>query len=204
MTRPADELARALLGARLVRILPDSTRLAGIIVETEAYLGPEDKAAHSHKSRRTERTEPMYAAPGTAYVYFTYGMHYCMNVSAGKIDLPHAVLIRALEPTEGIETMFRHRAGKDPKRPMKQRDLCNGPAKLCKALAIDKAFTGIDMCQSQHLFLERGRTISDDQVATDARIGIANAGEWTEKHLRWLIPHNEHVSKGLRAHDSAR
>ncbi len=203
MSRPADELARALLGCRLVRVQPDGTRLSGLIVETEAYLGIEDQASHSHKNRRTTRTEPMYGPPGTAYVYFTYGMHFCMNVSAAAIDVPHAVLIRALEPAEGIEAMTERRAGKRPPDKVPLRDLCSGPAKLCQALAIDRDLTGVDMCSSETLFLERGRAISDDAVARDARIGLGNAGAWTDRPLRWVVMGNEHVSRKVRAQDCA-
>ena len=96
-----EKLARRLLGQRLVRTLGDGTRLAGIIVETEAYLGVRDRAAHSFGGRRTPRNESMFARPGTAYVYFTYGMHHCVNVVCGRRDEPVAVLIRALEPVEG-------------------------------------------------------------------------------------------------------
>src|SRR5262245_46221232 len=101
----AISLARRLLGAVLVRVLDDGEVLAGRIVETEAYLGVRDAASHAYKGRRTERNEAMYARPGTAYVYFTYGMHYCMNVVCGKEDVPAAVLLRALEPLAGLERM---------------------------------------------------------------------------------------------------
>lgn len=203
LSRPADELARALLGVRLVRITPGAERLSGIIVETEAYLGEIDRASHTFGGRRTARTEPMYDRPGTAYVYFTYGMHHCMNVAAGKVDLPHAVLIRALEPVEGLDTMRRNRAGKGPPDALARRDLCSGPGKLCQALEIDRALSGIDLCEHEDLFLERGRAISDDHIASDRRIGIGDRGEWTEKPLRWLVLGNQHVSCGVRAHDSA-
>jgi DNA-3-methyladenine glycosylase len=103
-------LARKLLGTRLVRVLDDGSRLTGIIVETEAYLGVPDRAAHSYNGRRTPRTEPMYADAGIAYVYFTYGMHFCFNIVAGRINHPIAVLIRALEPTESLDQMRTHRA----------------------------------------------------------------------------------------------
>lgn len=98
-------MAKLLIGQRLVRILDDGTRLAGTIVETEAYLGVKDAAAHSFGGRRTPRNEAMYRAPGTLYVYFTYGMHHCMNVVCGAEDEPVAVLLRAMEPTEGLERM---------------------------------------------------------------------------------------------------
>src|SRR5262249_30706689 len=107
--RPAEELARALLGTTLVRVLDDGTRLAGRIVETEAYLGVEDRAAHSFGGRRTPRNEPMYGKPGMSYIYFTYGMHHCFNIVCGEVDEPVAVLLRGIEPTEGLEVMRRLR-----------------------------------------------------------------------------------------------
>ena len=102
-------LAQALIGRVLVRALEDGTRLAGVIVETEAYLGVEDRAAHAFGGRRTARNESMYGPPGTAYVYFTYGMHFCFNVVCGRRDEPVAVLIRALQPIEGMDRMLAHR-----------------------------------------------------------------------------------------------
>jgi DNA-3-methyladenine glycosylase len=192
--RPADQLARALLGSRLVRTLPTGERIAGIIVETEAYLAPEDRASHAYKNRRTPRNEPMFMAPGTSYVYFTYGMHFCMNVSALALDKPHAVLIRALEPVEGLHLMRIHRAGSKNPQTLKERDLCSGPAKLCKALAIDRALTAIDMCSSDTLAIETGKKISDELIVASPRIGIANAAEWTSRPLRFSIRGNPHVS----------
>lgn len=107
---PAEELAPALVGMVLVRVLESGERLSGRIVETEAYLGVKDRAAHSYGGRRTARNEAMYARAGTAYVYFTYGMHFCVNVVCGREDEPVAVLLRALEPLEGLEAMARNRA----------------------------------------------------------------------------------------------
>ncbi|GAB4385267.1 MAG: DNA-3-methyladenine glycosylase [Phycisphaerales bacterium] len=195
--RPADVLARRLLGCRLVRLLDDGTRLSGIIVETEAYLGEEDQAAHCAGGRRTPRTEPMYMAPGTSYVYFTYGMHYCMNVSAAAVGLPHAVLIRALEPGEGIERMMSHRAASG--RTMRVEDLCNGPAKLCQAFAINRSLNAVDLVAGDRLWIERARRISDAHVQTTPRIGIGYAGAWVDKPLRWLVSSSACVSRRPRA-----
>src|SRR5690606_26066686 len=103
-------LARRLLGCRLVRVLDDGVRLTGVIVETEAYCGAADLASHAVGGRRTARNEAMYAKAGTSYVYFTYGMHFCFNVVCGEVDVPLAVLVRALEPVEGIGEMKRRRA----------------------------------------------------------------------------------------------
>ncbi len=196
--RPADELAPRLLGCRLMRRLDDGTLLGGVIVETEAYLGPEDKAAHSFGGRRTPRTEPMYMLPGTSYVYFTYGMHHCMNVSAKAVDVPHAVLLRALEPTDGLDRMAVLRGR--PAGPVLAKELCSGPAKLCQALAIDRSLTAVDTCESDVLWFERGRKLSDASVGRSARVGIGYAGEWVEKPLRWFVLGNSCVSRGPRAH----
>ncbi len=190
-------LAQRLLGATLVRVLEGGARLAGTIVETEAYLGPDDTCAHSHKGRRTARTEPMFARPGTAYVYFTYGMHHCFNVVAGEVDQPVAVLIRALEPTEGLDRMHAHRAsGKRPARPLRDTDLCSGPAKICQALAIDRALTGIDLTTDPRLFVESPHPGPIDPVnlVNDARIGVGDADDWARAPLRWHIAGNPNVS----------
>lgn len=181
-----------------MRRLADGTILGGVIVETEAYLGPEDRAAHSFGGRRTARTEPMYMLPGTSYVYFTYGMHHCMNVSAMAIGIPHAVLLRALEPIEGLDRMaeLRGLAGK----PVRASDLCSGPAKLCQALAIDRGLTAVDRCTSLELWFERGWKLSDAGIGVSARVGIGYAGAWVDKPLRWFVLGNSCVSHGPRAH----
>lgn len=190
---PADELARALLGCVLVRVDEHGRRASGMIVETEAYLAPEDRASHAFGNRRTPRNEPMFMKPGTSYVYFTYGMHHCMNVSAGAEGLPHAVLLRALEPIDGLEAMRERRTG--ARRVMRDRDLCSGPGKLCQALGIDRAHSGMDLCSSREMWLEGGAEFADSEVARSSRIGISGAGEWVGAPLRWLVVGNPHVSK---------
>lgn len=189
-------LARALIGRRLVRVLPDGQRLSGLIVETEAYLGVPDRAAHSYGGRRTPRTEPMFGPPGTAYVYFTYGMHHCMNVAAGEEGDPVAVLIRALEPEEGLDRMALHRArGRAPTRPIPPTDLCSGPGKLCQALAIDRSFSGIDLTRSADLFLEEGAgPAPENRLVNTPRIGVDYAGAWAQAPLRWYLAGSPHVS----------
>jgi len=184
-------LARALLGQRLVRFI-DGRRVAGIIVETEAYLGVIDKAAHTYGGRRTPRNESMYADGGTAYVYFTYGMHHCMNVVARRRDVPEAVLIRALEPTEGLGAMRTRRP-----RARRDTDLCSGPAKLCAALAIDRALDGTDLTGSADLFIERvrPRALYASQIVVSPRVGIAYAEDWAHRPLRFHIRDNPHVSR---------
>ncbi len=194
--RPADALAPRLLGCTLVRILDDGTRLAGTIVETEAYLGPDDRAAHSFNNRRTARTEPMFGPAGTSYVYFSYGMHWCMNVVAAQPGIPHAVLIRAVEPAEGIGRIRTHRAGSKPRKtPLRDRDLGSGPGKVGQAFALDRALSGLDLTQSDQLWLEHGHTpAGSDTVRVSPRIGIDSAGVWAGKHLRYFLCGHPHVS----------
>jgi len=186
-------LARRLLGQRLVRVLPDGTRLSGVIVETEAYLGRRDKAAHSYGGRRTARVEPMYGSPGTSYVYFTYGMHHCFNVVCGREGEPVAVLIRALEPREGLEQMRARRKGM-----RRERDLCSGPARLCEALGIDRRLNAVDLVRDDRLFIElaRARPMESRRVANTARIGVGYAGPWARRRLRWLVRGHPCVSVG--------
>lgn len=207
---PAEELAPALLGTRLVRVLEDGTRLSGWIVETEAYTGPEDRASHAFGGRRTARNESMYARPGTAYVYFTYGMHHCLNVAAWRAGHPAAVLIRAIEPVEGVEAMRTRR----PKA-MRDRQLCSGPGKLCQAMGVDLGLDGADLASRRSdrgvgagsgagagaLFIERvrGGPINDAGVVNAPRVGLGSAGEWTGALLRWYFRGNPHVSVRDRA-----
>ena len=194
-------LAKRLLGQRLVRVLADGTRLAGEIVEVEAYLGVEDRAAHSFGGRRTARVEPMYGRPGTAYVYFTYGMHHCFNVVCGDVDEPVAVLIRALEPVAGITEMeARRRVKGGVKGGAGSSLLTSGPAKLCQAMEIDRRLNGIDLVTDSRLFIERVRVRSLPAVrmGNSPRIGVAYAGSWASEPLRWFILGNPHVSRGAR------
>ena len=157
-------VARELLGQRLVRVV-DGQRLSGLIVEVEAYIGEDDAACHA-ACGRTPRNEAMYGSPGHAYVYFIYGMHHCLNVVTEETGFPAAVLIRALEPLEGLDIMRRYRSG----RP--DRELTNGPAKLCQALAIDRGFNRVDLCTGEVLFIEEGRMVAQEEVGTSPRIGI--------------------------------
>ncbi|HHS96728.1 MAG TPA: DNA-3-methyladenine glycosylase, partial [Chloroflexi bacterium] len=142
------EVARDLLGRVLVRVL-DGERLSGRIVEVEAYIGEDDRASHA-RFGPTERNAAMYGPPGHAYVYLIYGVHHCLNLVTGPEGFPAAVLIRALEPLEGVEQMRGLRGG----RP----DLTNGPGRLCQALGIDLRFDGADLCAPDALlFVEEGQ-----------------------------------------------
>lgn len=159
----AEAVARQLLGQKLVRVFADGARKEGVITETEAYLGIEDKAAHSFGGRRTKRTEVMFGKAGVAYVYFTYGLHWLLNVVVGKIDDPQAVLIRAVD---GI----------------------SGPARLTKYLEIDGSFNGEDLAKSKRIWIEDlGVKIGQQDVRVTPRIGIDYAKEWKDKPLRFLL-----------------
>jgi DNA-3-methyladenine glycosylase len=184
-------VARRLLGQRLVRVL-DGERLAGMIVEVEAYLGATDRAAHTFNGRRTARNESMYLAGGHAYVYFTYGMHHCLNVVCGEADDGVAVLIRALEPVEGIEAMNRRRL-----KARRETDLCSGPGKLTQALGIDRALDGMDLRTSNLLFVERcrSRVLNSKFIEITPRIGVDYAGVWAERPLRFVIRDHPHASR---------
>ena len=181
-------VARDLLGKLLVVPTKQGERVAGMIVETEAYRGPLDRAAHSYGGRRTKRTEPMYAIGGTAYVFFVYGMYYQFNVVTNAAETPHAVLIRAVEPVEGIEVM-RKRRGSQP-----DRNLTKGPGKLCIAMGIDRSLDGADLL-GEHVWLEAGQQIRRPQIASGPRIGIDYAEEWVEKPWRFWIKDNPFVSR---------
>lgn len=185
--RDARTLARALLGQLLVRVLADGTRLAGRIIETEAYLGVEDKAAHSFGGRHTPRNAAMWGPAGHAYVYFIYGMHHCVNVVAATPGDPAAVLLRALEPLEGLDTMRRHRAGRIAAARLRDRDLCSGPAKLAQALSIDRALDHADLVAGEALFIERGVQMPAQRIVATPRIGIDYAEEWAQKPLRFVL-----------------
>ena len=190
-------LARRLLGRRLVRVLDSGARLAGVIVETEAYLGVKDRAAHTFGGRRTPRNESMYAAPGTAYVYFTYGMHHCMNVVSGAEGAPTAVLLRALEPVAGMDEMRLNRASPRRTRPLRDVDLCSGPARLCQALAIDRSLDGVDLTTDTRLFIEPSAAghVRRGRIRRSARVGVAYAQEWADRPLRFFFADSAHVSR---------
>ena len=182
------QIAKDLLGKTLVVATADGARVSGIIVETEAYLGVEDKAAHSYGNRRTKRTETMFAVGGTVYIFFVYGMYFQFNVVAREIGAPHAVLIRAVEPVEGIELM-RERRGR-----MKDNNLTSGPGKLCIALGIDKTFNNEDLL-GRRVWLEDGEKITSNKIACGKRVSVDYAGEYAEKPWRFWVNNNLFVSR---------
>jgi len=196
-------VAQRLVGQRLVRII-EGQRLSGIIVEVEAYLGSEDLAAHTAGGRRTVRNEAMYLPGGHAYVYFTYGMHHCLNVVCGQRDEGVAVLIRALEPSEGVDAMFRNRP-----RARRLVDLCSGPGKLTQSLQIDLHLNGIDLRSSDQLWVERRRKniLPPSQIERTRRIGLNSQlnvdslgnfdgfTNWWSAPLRFTLKNSQFISR---------
>lgn len=186
-TRPTLTVARELLGCVLVR-QKEGVRLAGRIVETEAYIGEEDEACHA-RAGRTRRTAIMYGPAGHAYVYFTYGMHWMLNVISEEEGFPAAVLLRALEPLEGINVMQDLRGGKAVAQ------LCSGPAKLTQALAIAGTENELDLCRKDSpLWIETGS--HPNRINATPRIGISYAGEpWLSNPWRFLLQENPFASR---------
>jgi DNA-3-methyladenine glycosylase len=177
-------VARDCIGKHLVH---DTTEglVVGRIVEAEAYRGPEDRAAHSFGGRRTARTEVMFGPPGFAYVFFVYGLHFQVNLVTTAPGMPHAVLLRAVEPVVGAELMSLRR-GISASR----RELTNGPGKLCQAFAIDRSANGADLTRPP-LFLSDGPAC---RVARSTRVGIDYAGLWAARPWRFYDPASAYVS----------
>ncbi|HSM25738.1 MAG TPA: DNA-3-methyladenine glycosylase [Anaerolineaceae bacterium] len=189
--RPVIIVAQELLGKRLVRNL-DGQVVSGIISETEAYDGMQDLACHA-RAGKTKRNAVMFGLAGHAYVYFTYGMHWCLNVVTGEIGYPAAVLIRAIEPIDGLRLIARNRPNIVPK------NWTNGPAKLTQALQIDGSQNGIDLTSKLHnLWIENGWSLEEKLVKTGPRVGISNTPEpWRSLPWRfWIDPENVN-HKGL-------
>ncbi|KZE74859.1 3-methyladenine DNA glycosylase [Paenibacillus elgii] len=183
--QPTLELARSLLGMLLVKETEAGTA-SGWIVETEAYIGPGDRAAHSFGNRRTARTEVMFGPPGHAYTYVMH-THCLLNVVSGPVDHPEVVLIRAVEPYTGTDLMYERRG-----RDRKERDLTSGPGKLTKALGITMGDYGRPLFESP-LCIAEGKAFGP--VETGTRIGIENSGEAREYPWRFWIGGNRFVSK---------
>lgn len=184
--RDTEQVARDLLGA-VLRCTTANGVASGRIVETEAYLGEHDLACHA-AAGLTARTRWLYGAPGTAYVYFIYGVHWCFNAVTRAAGSPSAVLVRALEPLDGVELM-RERRGQ-----VRDRDLTNGPGKLCEALGITGALNGQPL-RKNAIEILRGEEIPDSRVRVTPRIGITKSAEWP---LRWYVEGSTYVSKTPR------
>jgi DNA-3-methyladenine glycosylase len=183
--RPAEVVARELLGTVVVSTLGRG-RTAGRIVEAEAYLGRDDPASHGYQERRHAQNESLYGPPGTWYVYLSYGMHWCANLVCGPVGHASAVLLRALEPLEGIAIMRRRRGG------VPDRQLCSGPGRLCQALGITRALDGTPMRRS--MVTVRAADAPPEVVAS-ARIGITRAADWP---LRFVIGGSPWISRPPR------
>lgn len=178
--RPTLQVARELLGMRLVR-LEGVQRIAGTIIETEAYIGEEDLGCHA-RSGPTPRTQVMYGPPGHAYVYFTYGMHWMLNFVTEVEGSPAAVLIRAIQPAEGLDLIAARRDGQPPSK------WTDGPAKICQALGIDGSFNGLDLsAPGSPLFVETGDPIPEARVTIGPRVGLNTVPEpWRSIAWRFL------------------
>lgn len=193
--RPTLTVAKDLLGKYVVRKIHGHL-LIGKIVEVEAYLGEKDPASHAYRGK-TKRNEVMFRRGGHLYVYFTYGMHFCANIVTEEQGIGHAVLIRALEPVEGIEVMKRKRgfiSKQNEKQSPAENDtigLTNGPAKLCKAFGIARAQNGIDLLGNE-IFIADGKKVLGLKIGASQRIGIRNG---REKQWRFYIKQNSYLSR---------
>lgn len=175
-TRPADAVARELLGMNLVRKM-DGGLLSGRIIETEAYLGRQDRASHAFGGKMTDRTRVLYRRGGFVYIYLVYGLHWQLNVTTGVEGEPECVLIRALETDDTDQRA------------------ASGPGKLARWLGLDRSFYGEDLELSNRLWIEPGEPVPDDSVKAAPRVGIGYAGDWAAENLRFLVKGNPAVSK---------
>jgi DNA-3-methyladenine glycosylase len=191
--RPAPEVAPELLGRQVVRRLEDGVRLAGRIVEVEAYE-PDDPACHAYRGP-TPRNAVMFGPPGHLYVYFTYGNHWMANIVTRGKGEGSAVLLRGLEPLHGLERMRRARGREHP------TDLCSGPGKLCQAMAIDRALNGADLVRGDEVWLERGSPVEPDQITSGRRVGITVG---LDRPWRSFVTGDRFVSRGRPGAPTAR
>ena len=183
------DVARNLLGQVLVHVLPDGHRLSGRIVETEAYLGPEDPAAHSYGGKPTPRTQVMYGDAGHSYIYFIYGMHFCLNVITREVGVPEGVLFRALEPLEGLA----HMRARCPH--LKDFELANGPGKLCRALQLNAFHYGFDLVKSDTLYITEPKSPLNFTISEGPRVGIGNEHDAVHWPLRFGLAGHPSLSK---------
>lgn len=198
---PCEDLAKNLLGKILVRRLPNGQILKGRIVETESYPGGEDKASATYNGKVTPKTKPLYLKPGTTFVYLTYGMYHCINISSRGDG--SGVLLRAVDPMEGIEYMKMQRSRKRKSSnisSMTDGDICNGPSKLCMSFSIeDKTCTAQDLTLWDGLWIEadsESENVKSNDIIASTRIGIDSAGkEWASKPWRFYVYGNKSVSR---------
>ncbi|HQU93645.1 MAG TPA: DNA-3-methyladenine glycosylase [Pyrinomonadaceae bacterium] len=193
--------ARQILGKLLVVPNENGERISAMIVEVEAYCGITDRAAHSYGGRRTPRNEVTYGPGGHAYVFFIYGMYFQLNFVLGPIDHPHVLLIRAVEPIEGIQVMRSRRGLSEPEAiatgsaRSRDKNLTSGPGKLCIALGIDRSFNGEDLVEGERIWIENHCEFTNDEIAIGKRIGIDYAGEDADLPWRFWVKGNQYVSK---------
>lgn len=192
--RGANSVAPALLGKLLVHKTNEAVT-SGIIVEVESYIGTSDKGSHAYPNKRTPRTEIQFGLGGYAYIYTIYGMHCCFNVVTNNVDVPEAVLVRALEPVDGIDVMINRRKTQNIVQ------LCNGPGKLCSALGISKVNYGNDLCGNT-LFIREYLDVSPKDIGVSPRINIDYAGEDASLLWRYFIKDNKFVSKTAKRYRS--
>lgn len=185
--RPTLIVARDLLGKYLV-VKRGSTVVSGMIVETEAYVGKDDLACHASKGR-TPRTETLYAHAGTVYVYLIYGMYHCLNIVTESKDFPSAVLLRAVQPVDGIALMEKRRKTKQATA------LASGPGKICQAFEITKRMNGETISGDELWIEDRGVSVRDDDIAAVPRVGVDYAGACKEYPWRLYIKNNAYISR---------
>ncbi|MBO9700388.1 MAG: DNA-3-methyladenine glycosylase [Sporocytophaga sp.] len=182
-------ISKELLGKYLITCI-NGKLTSGMIVETEAYLGAEDRASHAYGNRKTKRTEPFYKEGGIAYVYMCYGIHFLFNIITNKTEIPHAVLIRAVEPSEGIETMLERR-----KKSKLKPELTAGPGALSVALGISAKHNETDLSGSEIWVEDRGVIVKKNDIIASPRVGVAYAKEDALKPWRFRIKDNPYTSK---------
>lgn len=187
-TQPTLLVAKQMLGKYLIRKI-GKKELIGKIVETEAYIGPEDKASHAYQGKITERNKAEYLIGGHIYIYLVYGMYWQLNISTGNEGQPECVLIRALEP------VIKNLNIESKEDMLKIKNLANGPGKLCRWLKLDKSFYGEDLVKSKRIWLEEGEKIKPSQIIASKRIGIDYAEEWADVPWRFYIKNNPFVSR---------
>lgn len=187
--QPTIKVAQALLGKYLVHKINHNVKIVGKIVETEAYLGVKDKASHSYNFKHTERNKAEYLVGGHIYIYLIYGIYWQLNITTQEEGIPECVLIRSLEPIDGIKEMQRKR------KKTVLKELTNGPGKLCQAMGLDKKFYGIDICKSPIIYIENNPNFRPLKIVKAKRIGIDYSGIWKNKALRFYLFNNPFVSK---------